>query len=47
MLLDCFITLYISQRGGAMEQFETQFKQVDVFPLVKYYMDELNLTSRT
>jgi len=26
-----------------MEQFETQFKQVDVFPLVKYYMDELNL----
>ena len=26
-----------------MGQFETQFKQVDVFPLVKYYMDELNL----
>jgi len=26
-----------------MEQFETQFKQVDVFPLVKYYMDELKL----
>jgi len=26
-----------------MEQFEAQFKQVDVFPLVKYYMDELNL----
>ena len=26
-----------------MEQFETRFKQVDVFPLVKYYMDELKL----
>ena len=26
-----------------MEQFEAQFKQVDVFPLVKYYMDELKL----
>ncbi len=26
-----------------MEQFETQFKQVDVLPLVKHYMDELDL----
>ncbi|MCP4295495.1 MAG: hypothetical protein GY786_07800 [Proteobacteria bacterium] len=26
-----------------MEQFETRFKQVDVLPLVKYYMDELDL----
>lgn len=26
-----------------MKQFETQFKQVDVLPLVKYYMEELNL----
>jgi len=26
-----------------MGQFEARFKQVDVFPLVKYYMDELNL----
>jgi transposase len=26
-----------------MEQFETRFKQVDVFPLVKHFMDELNL----
>jgi len=26
-----------------MEQFKTRFKQVDVLPLVKYYMDELNL----
>ncbi len=28
---------------GAMEQFETRFKQVDVLPLVKHYMDELDL----
>jgi transposase len=26
-----------------MEKFETRFKQVDVFPLVKHYMDELDL----
>lgn len=26
-----------------MEQFEARFKQVDVFPLVKHFMDELNL----
>jgi len=26
-----------------MEQFETRFKQVDVLPLVKHYMDELGL----
>ena len=26
-----------------MEQFEAQFKQVDVFPMVKHYMDELDL----
>ena len=26
-----------------MEQFETRFKQVDVFPMVKHFMDELNL----
>jgi hypothetical protein len=26
-----------------MEQFETRFKQVDVFPMVKHYMDELDL----
>ena len=26
-----------------MEQFETRFKQVDVFPMVKHYMDELKL----
>lgn len=26
-----------------MEQFETRFKQVDVLPLVKYYMSELDL----
>ena len=26
-----------------MEQFETRFKQVDVLPLVKHYMDELDL----
>jgi len=26
-----------------MEQFEARFKQVDVLPLVKYYMDELDL----
>jgi hypothetical protein len=28
---------------GAMKQFETRFKQVDVFPMVKHYMDELDL----
>jgi len=26
-----------------MEQFETRFKQVDVLPMVKYFMDELDL----
>ena len=26
-----------------MEQFETNFKQVDVLPLVKHFMDELKL----
>lgn len=26
-----------------MEQFEARFKQVDVFPLVKHFMDELDL----
>ena len=26
-----------------MEQFEARFKQVDVLPLVKHYMDELDL----
>ncbi len=26
-----------------MEQFEARFKQVDVFPMVKHYMDELDL----
>lgn len=28
-----------------MEQFETRFKQVDVLPLVKHYMDELDLVN--
>jgi hypothetical protein len=26
-----------------MEQFEARFKQVDVLPMVKYFMDQLNL----
>jgi len=26
-----------------MEQFETRFKQVDVLPMVKHYMEELDL----
>ncbi len=26
-----------------MEQFEARFKQVDVLPMVKHYMDELDL----
>lgn len=33
----------MNECGGVMEQFEARFKQVDVLPLVKYYMDELNL----
>ena len=28
-----------------MEQFETRFRQVDVLPLVKHYMDELDLVN--
>jgi len=28
-----------------MEQFDTQFKQLDVFPMVKHFMDELDLFS--
>jgi hypothetical protein len=26
-----------------MEQFEARFNQVDVLPMVKYFMDQLNL----
>lgn len=26
-----------------MEQFETRFKQLDVLPMVKHFMDELDL----
>jgi len=40
---NCFITPYTNEIGGAMEQFETRFKQVDVLPMVKYFMDELDL----
>jgi hypothetical protein len=29
--------------GGVMEQFETRFSQVDVFPMVKHFLDELDL----
>ena len=32
-------------RGSLMEQFETRFKQVDVFPMVKHYMDQLDLVN--
>ena len=32
-------------RGGAMEQFETRFSQVDVLPMVKHYMSELDLVN--
>jgi hypothetical protein len=28
-----------------MNQFDTQFKQLDVFPMVKHYMDQLDLFS--
>jgi hypothetical protein len=28
-----------------MKQFETRFKQVDVLPMVKHFMDELDLFS--
>ncbi len=28
---------------GVIEQLETNFKQADVLPMVKHYMDELNL----
>ena len=31
--------------GGDMEQFETRFSQVDVLPMVKHYMDELDLVN--
>jgi hypothetical protein len=34
-----------SQIGGAMEQFDTRFKQLDVFPMVKHFMDQLDLFS--
>jgi transposase len=34
---------YTTETGGAMKQFETRFKQVDVFPMVKHFMDELDL----
>jgi Domain of unknown function (DUF4277) len=29
--------------GGAMEQFGTRFKRVDVLPMVKHYVDQLDL----
>jgi transposase len=41
--LNCFITSQKHEIGGVMEQFEARFKQVDVLPLVKHYMDELDL----
>jgi transposase len=31
--------------GGAMKQFKTRFKQVDVLPMVKHFMDALDLFS--
>jgi len=40
---NCFITPHKRDTGGAMEKFETRFRQVDVLPLVKHYMDELDL----
>jgi len=40
---NCFITPYTNEIGGAMKQFETRFKQVDVLPMVKHFMDELDL----
>ena len=45
MPFDCFITPHTSQIGGAMKQFETRFKQVDVLPMVKHFMDEIDLFS--
>lgn len=32
-------------RGGVMEQFEARFSQIDVLPLVKHYMDQLDLVN--
>jgi transposase len=29
--------------GGVMEQFETRFKQIDVLPMAKHFMDDLDL----
>jgi transposase len=35
--------LIIATTEASMEQFETRFKQVDVLPMVKYFMDQLDL----
>jgi transposase len=35
--------LITENREALMEQFETRFKQVDVLPMVKYFMDQLDL----
>ena len=43
LTLNCSTTPLKRDMGGAMEQFEARFKQVDVLPLVKHYMDELDL----
>jgi len=34
---------YTSETGGAMKQFETRFEQINVLPLIVYFMDELDL----
>lgn len=31
------------EKGGVLEQFEARFKQVDVLPMVKHFMDQLDL----
>jgi len=42
---NCFITPYTKEIVGTMKQFETRFKQVDVLPMVKHFMDALDLFS--
>ena len=34
-----------AMRGGAMGQFEARFRQVDVLPMVKHYMTEIDLVN--
>ena len=42
---NCFLTPPKRDTGGAMEQFETRFRQVNGLPIVEHNIDELDLVN--